>query len=179
LVLSVALWGLLGARGNIADWKGTTGAVASVTSMSTFPGGAERWEATTNPLVILAGATFIVLFKTTTVVLCLAGAWRMWAQRRSDVETFGAAKTLALTGCAIAVLGLFGGWIVIGEGWYEFWRSDAMREAAGGAAFRYGGFIALIALIVGARDDALQAGGPASSGDRSRREYDAVFDVTE
>jgi predicted small integral membrane protein len=153
LVLSVALWGLLGALGNIEDWKGTTGAVAAVASMATFPGGAERWQATTNPLVIAAAAACIVLFKITTTGLCLAGAWRMWARRKSDADTFGEAKRLALTGCAIAVLGLFGGWIVIGEGWFEFWRSDALREPAGGGAFRYGGFIALIALMVGSRSD--------------------------
>ena len=160
LVLSVALWGLLGARGNIVDWKGTTGAVAAVTAMSTFAGGAHRWEATTNPVVILAGATFIVLFKVTAALLCSAGAWRMSAHRASDAETFGRAKTLALTGCVVAVFGLFGGWTVIGEGWFEFWRSDALR-AAGDGAFRYGGFIALIALMVGAPDG--EVGTPAPS----------------
>ncbi len=152
LVLSVALWAALGARGNIADWRGTTGAVAAVTSMATFAGGAHRWEATTSPTVILAGAVFIVLFKAATALLCASGAWRMTAQRKSDAEAFNRAKTLALAGCAVAVVSLFGGWVVIGEGWYEFWRSDALREPAGGAAFRYGGFIALIALMVGARD---------------------------
>ena len=151
LVLSVALWGILGARGNLIDLKGTIGAVGAVTSMATFPGGAARWEATTNPAVILGGAAFIVLFKVATVLLCLAGAWRMWTQRKSDAESFGRAKTLALTGCAVAVLSLFVGWTVIGESWFEFWRSDVLRPAADGA-FRYGGFIALIALMVGARD---------------------------
>ena len=149
LVLSVVLWALLGALGNIEDWKGTTGAVGAVASMSTFPGGAGRWQATTNPVVIGTAAVFIVLFTSITVGLCLPGAWRMWTQRKSDAETFGAAKSLALAGCAVSVLGLFLGWIVIGEGWFEYWRSDALREAAGGGAFRYGGFIALIALMVG------------------------------
>ncbi len=76
---------------------------------------------------------------------------RMWTHRKSDAETFGRAKTMALTGCAVALFGLFLGWTVIGEGWFEFWRSNALRPAADGA-FRYGGFIALIALMVGARD---------------------------
>jgi predicted small integral membrane protein len=70
LVLSVALWGIVGARGNIIDWNGTIGAVAAVTSMATFAGGASRWEATTNPAVLLAGAAFIVLFKVTCAALC-------------------------------------------------------------------------------------------------------------
>ena len=77
----------------------------------------------------------------------------MWAARADNPASFAEAKTLALTGCAVAVLCLFSGWIVIGEGWFVFWRSDTMREAAGGTAFRYGGFIALIALIIGGRDD--------------------------
>ena len=153
LVLSVAVWGLIGALGNLTDWRGTTGAVGAVASMSTFAGGADRWHATTNPLVIVAAAVCIVLFKIATSLLCLVGAWRMWARRRGDAETFGQAKTLALTGCGVAVLSLFGGWSVIGEQWFELWRSDLLREAAGGAAFRYGGFIALISLMVGARDD--------------------------
>ena len=153
LVLSVAAWGLLGAFGNIVNWNGVTSSVSAVTSMSTFASGADHWKATTNPIIILAGALFIVIFKLVVVALCVTGASRMWVARAGNPATFAEAKTLALTGCAVAVLCLFTGWIVIGEGWFEFWRSDAMREAAGETAFRYGGFIALIALLVGARED--------------------------
>lgn len=153
LVLGVAMWGLLGAFGNIAHWTGTTGAVAAVTSMSTFAGGAARWQATTNAAVIIAGALFITLSKTFAGLLCVAGAWRMWAARTGDAAAFAKAKTLALAGCAVAIFMLFSGFIVIGEGWFEFWRSDVMREQAGGTAFRYGGMIALIALFIGTRDD--------------------------
>jgi predicted small integral membrane protein len=153
LVLSVALWGLLGAFGNVADWNGTTGAVAAVTSMSTFEGGADSWQATTNPAVIIAGALFIMLSKTIAGLLCLAGAWRMWVARAGNAAAFTKAKTLALTGCAVAIFMLFSGFIVIAEGWFELWRSDVMRGPVLSSAFRYGGMIALIALFIGARDD--------------------------
>jgi predicted small integral membrane protein len=153
LVASVAAWAALGALGNLLDWQGTTGVIGAVTSMATFAGGPERWRATANPVVILGAAALIVLFKLMTLALCAAGAWRMWGARKSEAAAFDSAKALALTGCAVAVLGLFVGWIVIGEQWFEYWRSDAMREAAGGSALRYGVFIALIALIVGARDE--------------------------
>jgi len=152
LVLSVAIWGLLGAFGNVTDWSGTTGAVAATTSMATFEGGADSWRATSNPALILAGAVFIPLFKTIGGLLCLAGAWRMWMARASDATVFANAKTLAFTGCAVLIFMLFVGWIVIAETWFELWRSEALRGALG-TAFRYGGFIALIALFVGARDD--------------------------
>lgn len=153
LVVAVVVWALLGIIGNVLDWDGTMKAVASVTSMSTFDGGPDHWRATTNPVIVVAGALFILLFKVVVVMCCSVGIWRMWIARRGDGAAFADAKMPALGGCGIAVLSLFSGWVVVGEGWFEFWRSDALREAAGGTAFRYGGFIGLIGLLVGARDD--------------------------
>lgn len=151
LVLAVATWGLLGAFGNFHDWQGTKGAVAATLSMATFEGG-DDWRATASPALILAGALAIPALKLLTALLCLAGARRMWAARGGDTASFDAAKSLALAGCAVAVLMLFAGWIVIAETWFELWRSEAMREAALDAALRYGAFIGIIALFVGARD---------------------------
>lgn len=153
LVVAVAMWALLGAFGNINDWNGTTGAVSAATSMSTFKGGSEDWRATTNPVVVVAGASFILISKIVVGILCLSGAWMMWTARASDTATFARAKTYALAGCAYAMFMLFAGWIVIAETWFELWRSDVFGAMALGAAFRYGGMIALIALLVGARDD--------------------------
>ena len=153
LILSVAIWGLLGVFGNILDWGGTTGAVSVATSMSTFDGGADDWRATSNPAIILAGALSIVLLKSFTAILCLTGAWRMWTARAADAAVFAKAKTYALAGCAVAIFMLFFGWIVIAETWFELWRSEAMREAALDAAFRYCGMIGVIALFVGMPDE--------------------------
>jgi predicted small integral membrane protein len=153
LVLTVAVWGLIGVLGNIVDWGGTTGAVGAATSMSTFDPVPASGRATSNAAVIFAGAMFIVLLKALTGLLCLAGAWRMWGARSADAATFGKAKAFALTGCGVAVFMLFMGWIVIAETWFELWRSPEMRSAALDAAFRYAGFIGLIALFVGAREE--------------------------
>lgn len=153
LVLSVAVWAFIGALGNIVDWGGTTGAVGAATSMSTFDPVPASGRATSNPAVILLGAIFIVTLKTLTGLLCAAGTWRMWTARAGDAAAFGQAKVLALTGCGVAVFMLFVGWIVIAETWYELWRSPEMRSAALDAAFRYAGFIGLIALFVGAREE--------------------------
>lgn len=153
LILSVAVWGLIGAFGNLHDWNGTFSAVSATVSMTTFDGGSNDWRATDNPLVITMGAVLIPTLKLAAALLCLTGAWRMWMSRAADAAAFATAKTLALTGCALAVFMLFTGWIVIAETWFELWRSDAMRDAALGSAFRYGGMIALIALLVGAPDE--------------------------
>lgn len=153
MVLSVALWGLLGVFHNLTDWGGTMGAVAATTSMDTFEGGPGHWQATSNSTVIFAGAFFIVFFKSIVALTCFGGAWRMWKARSGDATTFAAAKTLALAGCGAALFMLFTGWIVIAETWFELWRSDVLREAALDSAFRYCGLIGVIALFVGMRDD--------------------------
>jgi len=153
LVLSVALWGLLGTFGNLHDWSGTIGGVAITTSMSTFEGGAEDWRATSNPVIIFVGAAFILISKAVAGVLCLVGAWRMWVARTGDSAAFAKAKTLALTGCAVAMFMLFGGFIVIAESWFGLWQSKELHDPVLASAFRYGGMIALIAIFVGARDE--------------------------
>lgn len=48
---------------------------------------------------------------------------------------------------------LFGGFIVIGETWFEMWRSDVLRDLSLQSAFRYGAMVTLIALYVGCLDD--------------------------
>jgi predicted small integral membrane protein len=153
LVLSIAMWALLGALGNVVDWGGTTGAVEAVTSMSTFDPVPTSGRATSNPAVILLGALFITLLKIVTGALCLFGVWQMWSARAADTVTFARAKTYALTGCGVAMFMLFAGWIVIAETWYELWRSPAMLDPVLGAAFRYCGMIGVIALFVGAREE--------------------------
>lgn len=150
LILAVGAWGAFGAMGNIVDWAGTVGSVEAVSSMARFSGGAEDWRATNSPIVIYAGAVFIVSFKSLSALLCGMGAVQMWRVRQAQASEFANAKSIAIAGCLVAVFGLFSGWIVIGEGWFEFWRDPGFDglEGAGIAAFRYGGFIGLIALLV-------------------------------
>ncbi len=153
LVVGVALWGGVGAFGNVMDWNGTLGAVGAATSMATFDGGAEHWKATSFPIVLWLGALFIMLSKAIAGVMSVLGAQRMWAARNGDASAFAAAKEIALAGCGVAIFMLFVGFIVIAESWFELWRSDVMRGPVLDSAFRYGGMIALIAIFVGMRDD--------------------------
>ena len=153
LVLSVALWGLAGAVLNFVNWDDTVRSVFVATSMTSFEGGAERFQATENPLLIWAGVLFIVASKISVAVLCGLGAWKMWNARRGDSKAFSAAKQLALAGCGIALIMLFGGFIVVAETWFEMWRDPGLRSAALETASRYGAMITLIALFVGMRDE--------------------------
>ena len=152
MILSVALWGFIGAFHNVIDWSGTFGAIEAATSMSTIPGGPESWQATDSVLVIWVGALIIVASKLATGTLCSIGAVRMWMAQNSDLEAYKAAKEIALTGCAIAIIMLFGGFVVIAESWFELWRSESMLGPVLQSAFRYGGMITLIALFVVSND---------------------------
>jgi len=152
LIVSVAMWATLGVFGNFNDWSGTTGAVGAATSMSTFEGGTEDWRATTNPVLIMVGAIFIILFKLGTALLCFVGAWHMWSARAANQATFNSAKSYALAGCGVAMFMLFTGWIVVAETWFEMWRSDVLRGTALDSAFRYCGMIGVISLFVGASE---------------------------
>ncbi len=153
LIVTVALWGFVGALGNILDWNQALGAVTAVTSMASFEGGTESWRATTNPVIIWLGALFIMLSKLTTGMLCAVGARRMWQSRRREIADFKAAKAIGLTGCAIAVIMLFSGFLVIAESWFELWRTEDTLRLALSDAFRYAAMIALIAIFVATTDD--------------------------
>jgi len=153
LIVVAALWGFVGALGNILDWDQALGAVAAVTSMSTFEGGADSWQAMTSPVLSWLGALFIVSGKLGTGVLCTIGARQMWRSRNGDATNFALAKQYALTGCAVGAIMLFGGFLVIGESWFELWRTEGPIRMALTDAFRYAGLLMLIAIFVGQRDE--------------------------
>lgn len=153
LMAAVALWGYLGAMHNLLDWPGTLGAVGAVTSMVTIEGGPTSWQATSQPLLIWLGALFICVSKLLTAGLCSAGAWNMWQARAAAMIDFAYAKRLGLAGCGVAMLMLFGGFVVVADGFFELWRSETMRDTVLNSAFRYGSMITLIAVFVAATDD--------------------------
>ena len=153
LILSVVLWGIVGAYGNIAKWDETLSAVGAATSMATFEGGADSWKATSSPIVIWLGALFVMLSKVVAAGLCAIGVQKMFAARAGTAEAFAKAKTYALAGCGVAVFMLFTGFIVIAESWFELWRSDVMRGPVLDSAYRYAGMIGLIAIFVSLREE--------------------------
>jgi len=153
LIIVAALWGYVGALGNILDWNQALGSVAAVTSMSTFEDGSDSWQAMTSPLLSWLGALFIVSGKLATGVMCTVGAWRMWRSRSNGAADFAQAKQLAIAGCAVGVVMLFGGFLVIAESWFELWRADGLIRFALLDAFRYGGMLMLIAIFVGQHEE--------------------------
>lgn len=152
MILTVALWGFVGAIHNLVDWDGTLGAIGAATSMVLIPEGADSWQATSNPIVIWTGSLFILLSKLATGMLCSIGAVGMWRANGSDNGAYCKAKNVALSGCAVAIIMLFGGFIVVAESWFELWRAESMLAPVLQSAFRYGGMIGLIALFVASKE---------------------------
>ena len=123
--------------------------VELVTSMSSFvdeEASAPLWR-TTSPVIVSAGVLLIIAGKLGAFAFCSAGAFRMFMARKADNARFAAAKQWAIVGCGFAVVMLFGGFMVVGETMYLMWAfPDGEHSAA--AAFRYGGFIALIMIFI-------------------------------
>lgn len=147
LVAMVALWGLIGFMGNLAELDVAYEAVYSVTTMPAFEAGEGPPWATDSPIVIWLGVAWIVLGKLVAVLFCGWGAIAMLRTIRADPVRFKEAKRWAVLGCGLALAVLFGGFIVIGEMFYLMFM-DPGSERAAAAAFRYGGFIALIMIFV-------------------------------
>jgi predicted small integral membrane protein len=152
LIVMVAVWAFSSALQNVIDWQGTIAAVIATTSMATIEGGETSWKATSEPVLAWTGALFILLSKVLAGTLCAIGALKMWGAQDKDINTYNKAKNIALTGCFVAIIMLFGGFIVVAEGWFELWRSETLRTPVIESAFRYGCMISLIALIVASPD---------------------------
>jgi predicted small integral membrane protein len=94
------------------------------------------------------GAVWIIAGDLAAAVLCTASVARMWSARNATGAEFAAAKKLALAGCGILAIMLFGGFIVLAEAWFELYRSDALRGPVLDTAYRYLGSVVLIALFI-------------------------------
>ncbi|PWE18013.1 hypothetical protein DDZ18_05425 [Marinicauda salina] len=151
LILLVALWGLIGAFGNLAKPDVAYDAVAEVAAMEALPAGERPPWATQSPTVIWLGATLIVAGKIAAFVFCGGGAIAMLRAVNADSAGFQRAKRWALLGCGLAVASLFGGFTVIGETLFLMFLDEGTAQA-GAAAFRYGGFIALIMIFTALED---------------------------
>lgn len=147
LVVLVALWGLIGAFGNLANLDFTYESVKSVTTMPHFEAGEGPPWKTGSPIVVWLGVAVIVGGKLAAALFCGWAAFLMLRTVRIEDAAFRKAKRWAILGCGMAVVSLFGGFTVFGETVFLMFR-DPGAEHAAAAAFRYGGFIALIMIFV-------------------------------
>lgn len=149
LIALVALWGLIGAFGNVVKLDLAYEQVRAVAAMS-HVADAPPW-ATSNPFVVWCGVALIVGGKLAAFLFCSYGAVAMLRNVKADQEAFQRAKRAGVFGCGLAVASLFAGFMVIGETMFLMFMDPGHTKAAE-AAFRYGGFIALIMLYTAQRE---------------------------
>ena len=120
--------------------------------MTSLQGGAASWKAVSSTPLSWLGGVWILSGYLTAGVLCTVSAARMWSARNASGAQFVAAKNLALAGCGIFAIMLFGGFTVVAEGWFELWRSNVMGGLVLNTAYRYLGSILLIALFIASKE---------------------------
>ena len=153
LMATAAWWAIGSGLYNVTNWAESLTYIEAVTTMSMFEGGSDSWRATSSPIIVWAGLLFIFGAKVAAAIMCSVGTWRMWKAREADRTAFVEARQIGLAGCGIAVIMLFGGFIGIAENFFELWRSADIGGSVLGGAYRYGGVMALIGILVGATDD--------------------------
>jgi len=149
-VMGVAAIGLLTALAclnNLMDYNSNFALVQHVLSMdTTFPEGTLRWRAITSPTLHHAAYWLIIAAEGLAGTLCLAGAYKMLAARKTAADIFNAGKDVALWGLGIALALYLVGFMVIGAEWFAMWQSQ--RWDGRQPAFRILMCIGVIILIV-------------------------------
>jgi predicted small integral membrane protein len=153
LIILVALWGLVGGINNFLDFEGGYNTVA-YTLNTTDAAGQSTWRAIRIPLVIWFAWAFIPLSKLVSSYFCLLGAKQMWKRRKAAAHDFNAAKGLALVGCCISIVMLYGGFMIAAENYFLLWKTE-VGAAALPQAFRYLASIAILAIFVQQADHEL------------------------
>ena len=136
LALAVALWGLLGAIGNLSDYERGAGMVEDVVSMKTLPPKMFPDEtAEPSPMLITLGFAFIWGLKLLGGLFCLLGAFRMWMSRKAASEIFSNAKRWAVSGCGIMLFMLFFGFSLVAVGPFKLYLSPMISTVELAALF--------------------------------------------
>ncbi len=152
LLLLVALWGLLGGIGNLFGYSsGHSQVVAIMAREGAFEAGGP-FVAMSHPLLTHLGYAVIWLGKLLSGALCLWGAWLLWQARSAEADSFHAAKSIGLAGCGVALIMLFGGFVVAGGVYFGMWSSGT-GALSHQFASQFILCIGVIALFISARSD--------------------------
>jgi predicted small integral membrane protein len=136
MVASTALFALLVAYNNVADYGSNYEFVRHTLSMdTTFPGNALKGRAITSPTVWALGYWAIIVTEAATGLVLAFAAWRLMRAWRLPATAFNAAKQYVVIGVGLGFLLWFTGFMVVGGEWYLMWQSKQWNGQE--AAFRF------------------------------------------
>ena len=136
MVAGLALFALLVAADNLADYGSNEAFVRHVLAMdTTFPQNALRWRAITDPGLQAAAYWLIIAAEALTGALFAVAALAMAARLRAPEAEFRAAESWVAAGAAVAFALWFVGFMVVGGEWFLMWQSSTWNGQE--AAFRF------------------------------------------
>ena len=135
MVASLALFALLTAYNNVADYGSNYAFVRHTLTMdTTFPDNALKGRAITSPVAWTLAYWVIILTEAVVGIVLAFAAWRL-ARRLRHAASFNAAKAYVVIGVGLGFLLWFTGFIVLGGEWFLMWQSKQFNGQE--AAFRF------------------------------------------
>lgn len=142
MVASVALFALLTAYNNVADYGSNYAFVRHTLTMdTTFPDNVLKDRAITSPVAWTLAYWVIILTEATVGVVLAFAAWRLGRSLRRPAS-FNAAKQYVVIGVGLGFLLWFTGFMVAGGEWFLMWQSRQWNGQE--AAFRF--YVTLLAV---------------------------------
>lgn len=135
MVASVALFALLVAYDNVADYGSNYAFVRHTLSMdTTLPDSALKDRAIASPVVWTLAYWGIILAEAAVGAILAFAAWRLGRAVR-EPASFNAAKQYVVIGVGLGFLLWFAGFMVVGGEWFLMWQSRQWNGQE--AAFRF------------------------------------------
>ncbi len=156
MVASTALFALLVAYNNLADYNSNYEFVRHTLSMdTTFPGNALMGRAITSPTLWTLGYWGIIAVELVTGLVLAYAALRLFLALRAPAAVFAAAKSYVVVGVGLGFLLWFTGFMVVGGEWFLMWQSKTWNGQE--AAFRFYMTLMAVGIFVGLNDGDLVA----------------------
>ena len=144
MVASLALFALLVAYNNLADYDSNYMFVRHTLSMdTTFPDNALKGRAITSPVVWTLAYWLIILTEAVLGIVLAFAAWRLGRTVRQPAA-FNAAKQYVVIGVGLGFLLWFTGFMVVGGEWFLMWQSRQWNGQE--SAFRL--YMTLLAVVI-------------------------------
>ena len=151
MVASVALFALLVAYNNVADYGSNYEFVRHTLSMdTTFPGNALKGRAITSPTLWTLAYWGIIAAEAAVGLVLAFAAVRLAAALRLPSRAFNAAKAYVAVGVGLGFLLWFTGFMVVGGEWFLMWQSRTWNGQE--AAFRFYMTLLAVGIFVSLND---------------------------
>jgi predicted small integral membrane protein len=155
MVASTALFALLVAYDNVADYDANYQFVRHTLSMDTvFRDNALKDRAITSPVLWTAAYWVIILAEAATGLVLAFAALRLAQSARSPAAVFNAAKQCVAIGVGLGFMLWFTGFTMLGGEWFQMWQSRDWNGQA--AAFRVYMTLLAVGIFVCLKDGELE-----------------------